>query len=278
TNVCHRNCHYCGMRVGNSMLTRYTMSSDDILLAAQQAASDNIRTIMIQGGDHLTLDLNSLSRTIEVIVSKLHRTVLLCLGDRPVDDYSQLFDAGASQAIVKFETSNKNVYREMRPHSTLKQRLGLIEKLHALGYQMSSGFILGLPGTDWQDTERDLRLLEKLSLFAGSVSPFIPNDQSLLAETRAARLDATLECIARLRINGPTLRIPSVSALSLLAKLENRDQSGQLLGLHAGANVITVNYTPQRHQRDYLIYTTARSITCLNTARAAAQAANLRIL
>lgn len=260
TNVCHHNCLYCGMRVANKSLGRYTLDRERLTDLAAGARADGIRTIMIQGGDHLEYDVAELCRAVGDIRERFDQTVLLCLGDRPLRDYEELFAAGAAQAIVKFETSNRSLYRRLRPHSHLDERLKLVNDLWGLGYEVSSGFILGLPGATAEDAENDLKLVSELPLFAASVSPFIPNDQSPLAGATVPSLDSVLDCIAGLRIRNPWLRIPSVSALNLLASLEGREEPGQLLGLMAGANVLTINYTPPAQQKSYVIYTSRRSL------------------
>lgn len=271
TNLCHHNCLYCGMRVENKSLPRYVMKKDEILACARKAADDGVKTIMIQGADHLRYDIVELGQVVHTITRDFEQVILICLGDRPLEDYRMLHNAGATQAIIKFETSNERIYSALRPHSTLEKRLGLIRSLAAMGYQLSSGFILGLPGTNGDDTKGDLeltdRLIKETSLFAASISPFVPNSQSPLAQERMLPLDAVLDCIAELRYIGPRLRIPAVSALNLLAEAEGRSESGQLLGLESGANVITVNYTPELHQPSYLIYTGKRSIVELDYAK-----------
>ena len=232
---------------------------------------------MIQGGDHLKYPIQGLCTAVDTLVHKHGLIVLLCIGDRPIRDYLRLREAGASQAIVKFETSNERVYAALRPHSKLLDRLRLIENLHEMGYQVSSGFIHGLPGTDNEDMEQDLKLVNSLPLFAASVSPFIPNDQSPLKGGKPASLVSTLECIAQLRLNNPKLLIPSVSALNLVASFEGRKEKGQLLGLQAGANVLTVNFTPVIQRSSYLIYTTRRSVVQLQDALDLAKRAGLTI-
>jgi biotin synthase len=254
TNVCHHNCAYCGMRAANSGLRRYSLAPDDIMGAAQRAAADGIGVIMLQGGDHLAYDMDGLAAVVEYIVSELRATVLLCIGDRPLEDYERLYRAGARQAIVKFETSNALLFKSLRPHSSLDRRLRLSGEVAALGYQLSSGFIQGLPGASPGDLENDLEQLASLPLFAASVSPFIPSEQTPLRNSPYPELAAVLETISSIRLAHPNLLIPAVSALGILSQREDGDTSGQLRGLLAGANVLTVNYTPPSERENYVIY------------------------
>jgi biotin synthase len=61
-------------------------------------------------------------------------------------------------------------------------------------------------------------------------------------------VDITLNFIAIARLMNPRWLIPSVSAL------ETRRSGGQSAGLAAGANVLTVNFTPLNERGNYLIY------------------------
>lgn len=275
TNVCHRNCLYCGMRRDNRKLERYGLDAEAIVSAAALAKAQGVVTVMLQGGDHLAYDVGALADAVRRIRFQLRQTVLLCIGDRPLADYERLRAAGAEQAILKFETSNERVYRLLRPHSKLGARLGLLSALAGAGYGVSSGFIFGLPGTGLADTERDLELCSELPLFAVSTSPFVPSQDAPLAKASRPSLGCTLDCLAALRLACPSLRIPSVSALNLLAQHERVLANGQLLGLQAGANVLTANFTPRQQQALYSIYSRERSIVEMEATRRIAAEARL---
>lgn len=89
-----------------------------------------------------------------------------------------------------------------------------------------------------------------------SVSPFIPSLGTPFANHPAGDLNVTLNAIAILRLLLPNAFIPAVSALEYIQEL------GQVAGLNAGANVVTVNFTPRIEQKKYKIYTEDRFIYC----------------
>jgi len=64
--------------------------------------------------------------------------------------------------------------------------------------------------------------------------------------------------------------IPTVSALEKIKK------RGQLLGLNAVANIITVNFTPPSCRKKYLIYSDKRFIVSLNHALQTIRSAGLK--
>lgn len=275
SNVCHHNCLYCGMRVKNRTLPRYRLEERVIIQCAEKAVRDGIRIIMLQGGDDLQYNVGSLGRVVHYISTILGAKVILCIGDRPLRDYESLQKAGATQAIVKFETTNKIAYTTLRPHSSLESRLALIRHLSLMGFQVSSGFIQGLPGTTVSDIEQNIQMVLDLPLFAASVSPFIPSEHTPLRDAPLGALNEVIGVMAKLRIARPSFLIPSVSALSLLSSREGSQESGQLMGLLAGANVLTVNYTPRESRDLYVIYRKQRWVVEMEFAKEIVRRAHL---
>ena len=51
SNVCGRNCLYCGLRKDNSKLERYMMSEDEIFETAKNAAAMGYKTVVLQSGE-----------------------------------------------------------------------------------------------------------------------------------------------------------------------------------------------------------------------------------
>ena len=69
-----------------------------------------------------------------------------------------------------------------------------------------------------------------------------------------------------------TCLIPSVSAL------EKIKLGAQLRGLNAGANVMTINFTPPQYRVKYSIYSKQRFIVSLDHALNTARSAGLKII
>ena len=96
--------------------------------------------------------------------NKKHCGVLLFLsiGERPFEDYVRLYDAGAYGCLMRFETSNKNIYEQIRPGRNLSDRISLIKSLIGHGYVMATGFLIGLPGETIQDIINNILLTRSL--------------------------------------------------------------------------------------------------------------------
>jgi len=105
-----------------------------------------------------------------------------------------------------------------------------------------------LPGQTIESLADDLLLARDIGAHMVSASPFIPAPDTPLADHPPGDVDRTLNFIALARLMNPRWLIPSVSAL------ESRKSGGQTAGLAAGANVLTVNFTPVNERGNYLIY------------------------
>jgi len=51
SNVCSKDCLYCGIRKGNKNLKRYNLSDDEILAAAKFAFDNNYGSLALQSGE-----------------------------------------------------------------------------------------------------------------------------------------------------------------------------------------------------------------------------------
>jgi biotin synthase len=173
--------------------------------------------------------------------------VLLNLGIKKRAELEYLKEQGADSYIMKFETSDPGLNLEMR-EERLEERLDSIRVLKDLGYRVGVGGIVGLPGQSVASVAEDILLALELDVDMCSFSPFIPALDTPLANAKSGNADMTLNAIAVSRILNPRWLIPSVSALA------KNSSGGQKLGYLAGANVVTINFTPSEESDRYLIY------------------------
>ena len=137
------------------------------------------------------------------------------------------------------------------------------------GWQVSSGFIAGLPGQTFPDLLNNFAVARDLPLSGCSVSPFIPGNETPLADATAAPADWTFNSVSALRLMRPDWVIPAVSAFNLAA------HEGYRQGLRAGANLVTINMTPDDVREDYVIYKRDRFIMTEDRVLAALAAEGL---
>ena len=254
SNFCRENCHYCGMRRDNRSLARFRAKYEQIaeLLIHHRPAS--VTDVNIQTGE----DPVAVREVVVPLIKTLRRETSLgisvCLGTLSPELYDELQKAGASIFIMKFESGDATKYEQLEAPGTLAERLRHIRLLAENNWNVSSGFITGLPGQTPRDLLKNLELAHSLPLHGCSVSPFIPGENTPLAENPTANADWTFNCVSALRLMRPDWIIPAVSAFNLAA------QDGYRRGLRAGANLVTMNLTPTDVRGDYVIYKRDRFI------------------
>jgi biotin synthase len=129
-----------------------------------------------------------------------------------------------------------------------------------MGYEIGSGFMVGLPGQSFDTLASDLLLLCDLDLDMIGNGPFIPNPDTPLGlkssivnpqssiDQVPASTDMTLRALALTRILRPDANLPATTALATLS------HGGYEAGLRAGANVIMPQVSPPRFRELYRIY------------------------
>lgn len=254
SNFCREQCAYCGMRRSNRELHRYRAQADQLAELILEHRPACITDINIQAGEDPVAVREVAIPLIKTLCRATRLGVSVCLGTLDVELYRELQAAGASTYIMKFECADPQKYAEYQAPGTLEQRVAHIRLLAAAGWAVSSGFIVGLPGQNSSSLLQNLNLAASLPLRGCSVSPFIPGEATPLAQCPPANADWTLNAMASLRLMQPDWVIPVVSAMNLAG------QDGYRRGLRTGANLATINLTPDEMRGDYVIYKRDRFI------------------
>lgn len=261
SNICRRNCLYCGLRAPNSSVVRYRLGREDILAAARDAVSQGADTIVLQSGEG-ACDAAWLAGIVAEIKNSLNVPITLSCGERPDQDYALWREAGASRYLLKHETADRDLYARLHPGHDLSERIDALKRLKALGYEIGGGFMVGLPGQKIETLAADVALCQDLELDMCGVGPFIPQEETPLAAAAAGSVDLTLRVLSLLRLALPKANLPATTAL---ASLEPND--GQTLGLMAGANVLMPSFTPPAQARNYRIYDHKNRVGMAEAAR-----------
>ncbi|EJR29917.1 biotin synthase BioB [Bacillus mycoides] len=271
TNQCRVNCNYCPMRRDNMKNNNIFMLDEKAILnAAQNIKNNNINIVFFQAGE-----IPATTKFIGEIIPKVKEIfngdveILLNLGVKKREEYKYLRDQGATSFILKHETSDPILHEALR-HEPLKVRIQAITDLLELGYFVGAGSIIGLPNQSIESIAEDILLAKRLGVHMSSVSTFIPAPNTPLENLPNGSINTTLNAIATMRLLSPQWLIPSVSAL------EKTMKGGQVLGYHAGANVMTINFTPDSQSDKYLIYGEDRFVVKLNHAQETLKSAGLK--
>ncbi len=259
SNICRKNCYYCGIRRSNRKLTRYSMTSEEIVASAKWAYENGYGSVVLQSGERRNARF---VRFIEDVIKEMKKIssdqlgITLSLGEQRPDTYKRWHDAGAHRYLMRIETSNESLYRKLHPvdHS-FTERLKCLETLSAIGYQTGTGIMVGLPGQTMEDLADDILFFEKIDVAMIGMGPYLPHyDTPLYREglsyglSKEDLLDLSLKMIAVTRIYLKDVNIASTTALQAMAP------TGREMGLMAGANIIMPNVTDVQYRSLYQLY------------------------
>ncbi|MFC1659549.1 radical SAM protein [Pseudomonadota bacterium] len=190
---------------------------------------------------------------LETAITKIKKNipyvdVVLSHGNLPNKAYAKFKDLGASRYLIKMETFQKNLYEKIRPEQKIEDRISRIKSLMNLGYQVGSGFIVGMPGYSTEMLAKDLLSLQKLEVHMFSITPFVSTPNTPWTNKLNGSSELVSRACAIYRILEPTVNIPATTALSVL------DPETFKKSLKRGCNVVMCSFTPKQEKADYAIY------------------------
>ncbi len=253
SNICRQKCKYCSIGRDNSK--PYELSYEEIFSVIKRLKDRKRRTFLLQSGESVSKSfINKITQVCSDSVALCPDIrLILNLGNLEDNQYLQLKAAGAKRYLLKFETSNSKLHKYCRPNDSFENRISNVKKLIKMGFQVGTGNIIGLPNQTIDDLIDDLILTTKLELSMVSASKFIPNPLTEFKNEPMGDINLTLNYIALLRILNPNCLIPSTSTM------KSKGVDGQLMGLLAGCNTITVHDgTPSTKEADFNIYSNNR--------------------
>jgi biotin synthase len=260
SNVCRKDCLYCGIRKGNKNLERYSLSDDEILTAARFAYDNRYGSIALQSGE---LESQSVTNRIENLLHKIKELsngelgVTLSVGEQEPEVYKRWYEAGAHRYLLRVESTNQELYDKIHPNDSkhnFNRRLKCLKSLQNIGYQTGTGVMIGLPFQTIDDLAGDLLFMKEFNIDMCGMGPYIEHADTPLIEYAdnllppKERFDLTLKMIAIIRIMMRDINIVAATALQAI------DPIGREKAVRIGANILMPNITPGKYRDSYKLY------------------------
>ncbi len=260
SNICAKDCFYCGIRKSNQEVRRYVLSEEEVLNAARFAYEQNYASIVIQAGE---LESPSFTRKISQLVRKIkdfsngELGITLSLGEQKKETFREWFELGAHRYLLRIESTNPILFSAIHPDTSLHRfdrRLQALSDLKEIGYQTGTGVMIGLPGQKIEDLASDIQFFLDFDIDMIGMGPYLEHEHTPMFAQRnelismADRFELTLKMIAVCRIVLKDINIASATALQAI------HPEGREHGIAAGANVIMPNITPDRAKANYYLY------------------------
>jgi len=260
SNICDKNCYYCGIRRDNKKVERYNLTDKEILDAALYAFENSYGSIVLQSGELSNSSFTSRITSLLTEIKKLSDGKLgitISLGEQTEEVYREWFDAGAHRYLLRIEASNPALYAKLHPDDELHnyhRRLECLNLLQKIGYQTGTGVMIGLPFQTYEDLAGDLLFMKNFDIDMVGMGPYIEHANTPLIEYKSellpieVRFDLSLKMIAVLRVLMKDINIAASTALQAI------DPMGREKAVKIGANVIMPNITPGIYRDSYNLY------------------------
>jgi len=260
SNVCNKDCYYCGIRNSNLTVNRYNLTDNEILEAAKFADENRFASIVLQSGENSSRAFADRITGLVAHIKQLSSNrlgITLSVGEQPESVYRQWFEAGAHRYLLRIETSNQELYGKIHPNDKqydFNRRMDCLYSLKNIGYQTGTGVMIGLPFQTITDLVNDLLFFQQFGIDMVGMGPYIEHSETPLYAFRnellpiQERFNLSLKMIATLRILMKDINIAAATALQAI------DPLGREKGIKAGANIIMPNITPGSYRNDYSLY------------------------
>ncbi len=260
SNLCAKDCLYCGIRKSNLTVGRYELPDEAVLEACRFALDQGFGSVVIQSGELSTPSfVDRVDRLLQQIkaLSDGRLGITLSCGEQSEQTYRRWFNSGAHRYLLRIEASNPELYRKLHPADSFhayERRIKSLQRLRETGFQLGTGVMIGLPFQTLEDLADDLLFFQQMDIDMCGMGPYIEHADTPLYMHRnlllplETRFELSLKMIAILRLMMPDINIASSTALQAIVP------NGREQGLLAGANIIMPNLTPTQYRDGYLLY------------------------
>lgn len=259
SNICTCDCRYCGIRKSNAAVTRYAMSKEEILAAAEYSWKNGYGSVVLQSGERRDSGFIEFVADVTRSIKKLSSNELgitLSCGVQSADVYSYWKSSGADRYLLRIETTDEKLFASLHPDGDFFERKQALSDLKSCGYITGTGVMTGLPGQTCEMLAKDVAYFRELGADMIGLGPYVTHEQAVLQEfgsdtpeRQKERLELAYKMISVCRVVLKNVNIASATALSALDP-----ERGRVEGLLSGANVIMPNAGDISRRKDYHLY------------------------
>ena len=258
SNICSKDCYYCGIRKSNKDVERFILPEESILNSSKFAYESRYGSIVLQSGERSNPKfVNFIEDILKKIkdISNNKLGITLSVGEQTEETYRRWFKAGAHRYLLRIETSNRDLYKRLHPKShDYDARVSCLKSLKKVGYQVGTGVMIKLPTQTIEQLADDIIFFKTMDIDMIGMGPYLPHKSSLLTKQYPGQpnmdelLNLSLKMIAVTRIYLRNVNIAATTALQAI------HPKGRENGLLAGANVIMPNLTDTKFRAPYQLY------------------------
>lgn len=261
SNICIKNCKYCGIRRDNKNVERFAMTKEDILESAKWIYENGYGSMALQSGERTDETFINFVEEVVRDIQKMTNNglgITLSVGEQTFETYKKWRKAGATRYLLRIEETNRNIFETIHPKDKLhsfEKRLQGLKDLREADYQVGTGVMIGLPGQTEEDLVNDIIFFKENDIDMIGMGPYILHNETPMGQefqnkilSKEKRVELGLKMIAICRIYMKDINIAATTALQGL------DPMGREKGILAGANIIMPSATKTSERVKYQLY------------------------
>lgn len=256
SNICKKDCFYCGIRSSNYQLKRYLLNPEDAKSAIDLAIESDISSIAIQSGEQTSKSFIDYISELLIYAKSQDPNIGITLscGEQTKEVYQKWFEYGAERYLLRIESSDEQLYYQIHPNNAthdFKKRLQSLQYIKEVGYQTGTGIMIGLPNQSVEQLANDILFMRDLDIDMCGMGPFIPCSGTPFENSISPFNDVfnmSLRMIAVVRIVMKDINIVASTAIETMKK------NGRKKAILAGANIIMPNVSPDSFRSYYALY------------------------
>jgi biotin synthase len=264
SNVCSRDCYYCGIRKSNRPVYRYTLDKEQIVQSAIWCAQQGYGSVVLQSGERCDAAFIDFVEDVILSIKKGSTSeqlpqgvgVTLSCGEQNEQTFQRWFDAGAHRYLLRIESAAPALFASLHPSSQqLQTRIDALVTLKKIGYKVGTGVMIGLPGQTIEHLANDILFFRGIDADMIGMGPYIVHNATPMvkySEEIAARTEEIFRLSQKMiAVTRLTLKNVNIAASTALQAMK---EDGRETGLTFGANVIMPQVTPVEVRKNYLLY------------------------
>jgi len=262
SNICACDCLYCGIRMSNKVVERFTLQEQEVMDASRWCAEAGYGSLVLQAGERKDpAFIEYVERLVRRIRSEIVHPELpqglgitLSLGEQTLETYRRWYAAGAHRYLLRIETTHPALFGRIHPPSqTLEARLQALTDLATAGFQVGTGVMIGIPGQSLEMLTDDILFFRDHTIDMIGMGPWLFHPDTPMRDwpqplSKEELLQLSLNMIAVVRLACPDVNIAATTALQAMVP------DGRERGLSYGANVTMPNLTPVHARANYQLY------------------------
>ena len=126
SNICSKDCLYCGIRKSNEQVVRYEAEDKEILDACHFAWKNRFGSVVLQSGE---LSSPAFVRRVDNLLKEIKKMsdgalgITLSCGEQSRETYIRWRESGAHRYLLRIESSAQDLYHKIHPNNLVHSYL-----------------------------------------------------------------------------------------------------------------------------------------------------------